>query len=73
MPEDYAGLILIGGMSWFSPEAELIVPLVERTIKEKKLVASTDKVLLIIPSEFKRLKGRASMIAIYSYWSVKAV
>ena len=27
MPEDYAGLILIGGMSWFSPEAELIVPL----------------------------------------------
>ena len=23
MPEDYAGLILIGGMRWFSPEAEL--------------------------------------------------
>ena len=38
MPEDYAGLILIGGMSWFSPEAELIVPLVEKAIKDKKVV-----------------------------------
>lgn len=28
-----------GGMNWFSPEAELIVPLVEKAIKEKKLVA----------------------------------
>ena len=39
MPEDYAGLILIGGMRWFSPEAEQIVPLVEKALKEKKLVA----------------------------------
>lgn len=39
MPEDYAGLILIGGMSWFSPEAELIIPLVEKALKEEKLVA----------------------------------
>ena len=38
MPEDYAGLILIGGMSWFSPEAELIVPLIEKAIKDKKVV-----------------------------------
>lgn len=28
MPEDYAGLVLIGGMSWRSPEALEIVPLV---------------------------------------------
>lgn len=39
IPEDHAGLILIGGMRWFSPEAELIVPLVEKAIKENKLVA----------------------------------
>ncbi|QIU96585.1 type 1 glutamine amidotransferase family protein [Bacteroides faecium] len=39
MPEDYAGLVLVGGMSWFSPEAELIVPLVKKAVKEKKLVA----------------------------------
>ena len=39
MPEDYAGLILIGGMRWFSPEAELIVPLVKKALKDKKLVA----------------------------------
>ena len=38
MPEDYAGLILIGGMSWFSPEAELIAPLIEKAIKDKKVV-----------------------------------
>lgn len=39
VPEDYAGLILIGGMRWFSPEAELIVPLVEKAVKENRLVA----------------------------------
>ena len=39
MPEDYAGLVLIGGTNWFSPEAGQIVPLVEKAIQEKKLVA----------------------------------
>lgn len=39
LPEDYAGLVLIGGMSWFAPEAELVVPLVEKALREKKLVA----------------------------------
>lgn len=39
IPADYAGIILIGGMSWFTPEAELIVPLVKDAIENKKLVA----------------------------------
>ncbi|MDR0429923.1 MAG: glutamine amidotransferase [Tannerellaceae bacterium] len=39
MPEDYAGLVLIGGMSLRSPEALQIVPLVENAIRDKKLVA----------------------------------
>jgi len=39
IPEDYAGLVLIGGMSWRSPEALQIVPLVEKAIEDKKLVA----------------------------------
>ena len=39
MPENYAGLVLIGGMNWFSPLGELIVPLVEKAVKENKLVA----------------------------------
>ncbi|MDD2437285.1 MAG: glutamine amidotransferase [Massilibacteroides sp.] len=39
LPEDYAGLVLVGGMSWFTPEAEQLVPLVEKAIKEDKLVA----------------------------------
>jgi len=39
IPDDYEGLILIGGMAWFSPEAELIVPLVQQAIEKNKLVA----------------------------------
>ena len=39
LPENYAGIILIGGMSWFTPEAEQLVPLVKRSIKNNKLVA----------------------------------
>jgi len=39
LPNDYAGLILIGGMHWFSPEARQIVPLVEKAITENKMVA----------------------------------
>lgn len=39
LPEDYAGLVLVGGDNWFSPEADSIVPLVEKMIRENKLVA----------------------------------
>ena len=39
LPEDYAGLVLVGGDNWFSPEAESLVPLVEKMIRENKLVA----------------------------------
>lgn len=39
IPTDYAGIVLIGGMSWFTPEAELIVPLVKDAIENRKLVA----------------------------------
>ena len=39
VPENHAGLILIGGMSWFAPEAELFIPLVDKAIKDNKLVA----------------------------------
>lgn len=39
LPEDCAGLVLVGGDNWFSPEAESIVPLVEKMIRENKLVA----------------------------------
>lgn len=39
VPDDYAGLILVGGMRWFSPEAKQIVPLVEKAINDNKLVA----------------------------------
>ena len=39
IPADYAGIVLIGGMSWFTPEAALIVPLVKDAVLNKKLVA----------------------------------
>lgn len=39
LPEEYAGLVFIGGMSWFTSEAASLVPLVEKAVREKKLVA----------------------------------
>lgn len=39
LPNDYAGLILIGGMNWFLPEANPIASLVKKAIAENKLVA----------------------------------
>lgn len=39
IPVDYAGLVLIGGMRWFSPEAQLLVPLVKEAVENNKLVA----------------------------------
>lgn len=35
IPDQYAALILIGGAGWFSEEAKLIVPLVEKAIEKK--------------------------------------
>lgn len=40
LPADYAGLILIGGMSWFYEEARQLVPLVEKALEKNKLVAA---------------------------------
>jgi len=40
LPEDCAGLVLVGGdNNWFSSEAESLIPLVEKMIRENKLVA----------------------------------
>lgn len=41
IPAGYAGIVLIGGMSWFTPEAELILPLVKDAIGNKKLIAGS--------------------------------
>lgn len=40
MPEDFAALILIGGKSWHSEDAEALVPLVEKTLTEGRLVGA---------------------------------
>lgn len=40
IPADYAGLVLIGGMSWFKPEADFIVPVVTEAVAKNKLVAA---------------------------------
>ena len=39
IPADYAGILLIGGMSWFTPEAETIIPLVKDSFEKDRLVA----------------------------------
>ena len=38
LPNDYAGLILIGGMNWFLPEANPIASLVKKAIAENKQI-----------------------------------
>jgi len=38
--KDYAGIILIGGMQWFTPEAQQLLPIVEEAVKNGKLVAA---------------------------------
>lgn len=40
MPDDYAALILIGGMQWKSPEAEQVVPLVQNALRQGKIVGA---------------------------------
>lgn len=39
MPNNYAGLILIGGTKWFTPETEQLVPIIREALKDEKLVA----------------------------------
>ncbi|WP_455586668.1 type 1 glutamine amidotransferase family protein [Bacteroides sp.] len=39
IPTNYAGIVLIGGMSWFTPEAKAIIPLIKDAIEKKRLVA----------------------------------
>ena len=40
MPKDYAALVLIGGNRWDSPEAELVVPLVQEALDKSKIVGA---------------------------------
>jgi putative intracellular protease/amidase len=40
MPDKYEALILVGGMSWFKHEAETLVPVVSKAIKNNILVAA---------------------------------
>ena len=40
MPADYAALILVGGMQWQSPEAELVVPIVQDALQRGKIVGA---------------------------------
>lgn len=37
-PEDFAALILVGGMSWFGPEAPRVLPLVRKAVERKVLL-----------------------------------
>ena len=40
MPQEYAALVLIGGNRWDSPEAELVVPLVQEALDKGKIVGA---------------------------------
>lgn len=40
MPRDYTALVLIGGNSWDSPEAELVSPLVQEALSKGKIIGA---------------------------------
>ena len=40
MPKEYAALVLIGGNHWGSPEAELVVPLVQEALDKGKIIGT---------------------------------
>lgn len=40
LPDEYAALILIGGMRWNAPEAEKVVPLVQKALQEGRIVGA---------------------------------
>lgn len=40
MPRDYTALVLIGGNSWDSPEAELVSPLVQEALGKGKIIGA---------------------------------
>lgn len=40
LPDDYAGIVLVGGMSWRTDEAKLIAPIVQKAYAEGKVVGA---------------------------------
>jgi len=40
MPDEYAALVLIGGFGWATPEADRVVPIVERAIANGRVVGA---------------------------------
>lgn len=40
VPNDFEGVILVGGMSWRTEEAQMIKPLVEKALKNKKVLGA---------------------------------
>lgn len=39
LPDNYHALILIGGLDWFAPQNQQLIPLIEKTIADKKILA----------------------------------
>lgn len=40
MPQDYAAIVLIGGYSWNSQEAQQVIPIMEQAIANHKIVGA---------------------------------
>ena len=62
IPADYAGIVLIGGMSWFTPEAEAIVPLVKEAIEKKRLVAGICNASVFLGRQMNRLSEPETLL-----------
>ena len=40
MPEDFAALVLIGGYGWLTPVADMVAPIVRKTLEKGKIVGA---------------------------------
>ena len=70
MPTDYAALILIGGMSWQSPEAEQIVPIVQKALDQGKIVGAICNASLFMGKKglLKNVKHTRNTLPVLKQW-----
>ena len=70
MPTDYAALILIGGMSWQSPEAEQIVPIVQKALDQGKIVGAICNASLFMGKHgfLNNVKHTSNTLPVLKHW-----
>lgn len=71
MSDDYAALILIGGMAWQSPEAEEVVPIVRKALEKGKIVGAICNASLFMGKHgfLNNVKHTSNTLPLLKQWS----